>query len=356
MISLSLCMIVKNEEKNLENCLNSVKNIVDEIIIVDTGSIDKTKSIARKYTDKVYDFVWCDDFSKARNYSISKATKDYIIWLDADDIVLEKDCKKILDLKENLSTDINYIMMKYQLNLDENGIPALEYYRERIFKNNRKFKFVSPIHETVNVSGNFLRENICIVHTKKPSNKVSDRNLLIFEKMKKENYKFSPRDIFYFARELYYNKRYKEAIKYFNEFIDSKDGWIENKISACIDLSNIYLELNDIENYFSSLLKSFKFDKPRAEICCKIGSYFLLNKDYIISSYWYTKALEDNYDIENGGFYIKDYYDFIPYINLCVCYYNLGDISKSKLYNELAGKIKPNNNIYLSNRILLEKL
>ena len=87
MITLSLCMIVKDEEKNLNNCLSSCSSLFDEIIIVDTGSTDRTKEIAKKYTNNIYDFKWCDDFSKARNYSFSKATKEYIMWLDADDII-----------------------------------------------------------------------------------------------------------------------------------------------------------------------------------------------------------------------------------------------------------------------------
>ena len=99
MISISLCMIVKDEELVLGRCLNSVKNLVDEIIIVDTGSTDKTKDIASLYTDKIYDFKWINDFSAARNYSFSKATKDYIMWLDADDVLLEEDYIKLQDLK-----------------------------------------------------------------------------------------------------------------------------------------------------------------------------------------------------------------------------------------------------------------
>ena len=83
----SLCMIVKNEENNIENCLNSVKNLFDEIIIVDTGSTDRTKEVVGKHTNKVYDFKWIDNFSAARNFAFSKASKDYIMWLDADDIV-----------------------------------------------------------------------------------------------------------------------------------------------------------------------------------------------------------------------------------------------------------------------------
>ena len=96
MISLSLCMIVKNEEMVLKRCLDSVKNIVDEIIIVDTGSTDKTKDIAKKFTKNIYDFKWIDDFAAARNYSFSKATKEYIMWLDADDVILKKDREKQL--------------------------------------------------------------------------------------------------------------------------------------------------------------------------------------------------------------------------------------------------------------------
>ncbi len=85
MITISLCMITKNEEQFLEQCLNSVKNLVDEIIIVDTGSTDKTKEIASKFTAQIFDFKWCDDFSAARNESLKHAAKDWILILDADE-------------------------------------------------------------------------------------------------------------------------------------------------------------------------------------------------------------------------------------------------------------------------------
>ena len=90
MISVSLCMIVRDEEEVLGRCLESVKSTADEMIIVDTGSQDRTKEVAAQYTDKIYDFEWKEDFSAARNFSLSKGTKDYLMWLDADDILPEE--------------------------------------------------------------------------------------------------------------------------------------------------------------------------------------------------------------------------------------------------------------------------
>ena len=79
MVSVSLCMIVKNEEDVLERCLESAAGLVDEIIIVDTGSTDRTRKIAARFTDKIFDFSWRDDFSAARNASFSHASMDYCI-------------------------------------------------------------------------------------------------------------------------------------------------------------------------------------------------------------------------------------------------------------------------------------
>lgn len=98
-IVLSIGMIVKNEEKHLENCLSALKNLTDyissELIIVDTGSTDRTKEIALKYTDKVYDFEWIDDFAAARNYGLKKAKGKWFMFLDADEY-LDEDCGQMI--------------------------------------------------------------------------------------------------------------------------------------------------------------------------------------------------------------------------------------------------------------------
>ena len=111
-MGISVCMIVKNEEKYLEQCLNSIKELVDEIIIVDTGSTDRTKEIAARFTNKIFDFQWCDDFAAARNESLKHATGDWILALDADEIIEKSDFSKII---EAISSEQNFAFSLPQL-------------------------------------------------------------------------------------------------------------------------------------------------------------------------------------------------------------------------------------------------
>ena len=113
MITVSLCMIVKNEEKILERCLSCLADLMDEVIIVDTGSTDRTKQIASKYTDKIYDFQWEDDFSAARNFAFSKATGDYIYSADADEVLDEVNRERFRALKANMYPEIEIVQMYY---------------------------------------------------------------------------------------------------------------------------------------------------------------------------------------------------------------------------------------------------
>lgn len=349
MISLSVCMIVKNEQEVIARCLECIKDIADEIIIVDTGSYDKTKQIANNYTNKIYDFKWCNDFSKARNFSFAKATKDYIMWLDADDIIKEKDRLKLKNLKKTIDNNVDFLMLKYDVSFDENDNPTFSYYRERIIKRNKNIKWIGKIHEVIPLSGIVKYYDIAISHKKIKQNDPK-RNLNIFNDMIKNGDTFNSRELFYYARELYYNEKVNESIKIFNKFLDSKDGFIENKISACLDLYNIYMNLNDEKKALNSLLRSFEYDIPRAEICSNLGNYFLNKNNIKTAIYWYEEALKKEVDLKSGGFCILDMYNFIPYINLCVCYDRLGDKEKAKYYNELAGTIKPYDKSYLYNK------
>ena len=112
MLPISVCMIAKNEENRIARCLESLAPYGFEIVIVDTGSTDATKEIAARYTDKIYDFRWIDDFSAARNFAFSKATMDYIYTADADEVLDEENRLRFRLLKENLLPEIEIVQMK----------------------------------------------------------------------------------------------------------------------------------------------------------------------------------------------------------------------------------------------------
>jgi tetratricopeptide (TPR) repeat protein len=110
-VRVSLCMIVRDEQENLDACLAPVAELFDEIVIVDTGSIDATQEIARRYTPHVYEFPWCDDFAAARNESLRRSTGEWIFWLDADDRVRPEQVEKLRTLLEQLDhTPRGYLM------------------------------------------------------------------------------------------------------------------------------------------------------------------------------------------------------------------------------------------------------
>ena len=122
MISVSMCMIVKNEQDILKRCLDSYAGTYDELIIIDTGSTDNTKEIARQYTDKVYDYVWCNDFAAARNFAFSKAGCDYILSVDADEELDTYNNKALRDLKAAILPEIDIVQMYYVNGSDFNSV------------------------------------------------------------------------------------------------------------------------------------------------------------------------------------------------------------------------------------------
>ena len=341
-------MIVKNEEAVLSRCLESIKDIVDEIIIVDTGSTDKTKEIARQYTDKVYDFKWTQDFSQARNYSFSKATKEYQMWLDADDIITEENKEKILKLKKDLNPNIDIVTFKYNTHFDKDNNPILTSTRGRLFKRKKNYLWNDPIHEYIELRGNIYYANDIFVSHKKEA-AYTDRNLKIYQNQIKNGKKLSPRSVYYFARELKDHERYEEAIYYFEQFLDSKLGWVEDNIAACYNLALCYKALGHHEKSFHSLIHSFEYDSPRAEITCEVGYYFMNKNDYPKAVNWFL--ISTHLEKPNSlGFLLNDYWDYIPNIELSVCYYKLGNIKNAVLYNEIASKYKPNSDAVLYNR------
>ncbi|MBD5585750.1 MAG: glycosyltransferase family 2 protein [Clostridia bacterium] len=342
---LSVCLIVKDEEAVVSRCLNCVQKFADEIIVVDTGSADKTVEEVKKFTDKVYFYEWNDNFADARNYAFEKATGDFVMWLDADDVVPDEDCIKIKQLMEKADFDMAFLPY---ISGSEEGIKTFVYYRERIFRRSGNYKFRGAVHEAVTPQGNIVYSDAEIWHKKlKAGNSL--RNLNILQKRIAHGICLNEREKFYYGRELLSNSMYREAIAVLEDFLRG-NGWIENKIEACINLYGAYTAIGDNDGALNALLKSFTLAEPRSEACCILGWHFFEQNDVNCAIYWYQRALSNKIDLQKGGFVNLDYCAFIPNIQLCVLYDKLGDYVTANAYNEEAGKVKPHDKNYLINK------
>jgi glycosyltransferase involved in cell wall biosynthesis len=341
-------MIVRDEELTIARCLNCIKDVVDEIIIVDTGSTDKTKDIISNYTRDIYDFKWIDDFSAARNYAFSKATKDYILWLDADDVLLLDDIDKLKSLKQTLKADVDSVTMKYNIGIDEYGNPASSYRRNRLVKRSRNFMWRGFIHEYLEVYGNIINSDISVTHQKVKA--TPNRNIEIYEAKLKEGFKLIPRDILYYAHELYDHGRFEEALINYNNFLDSGLGWYEDNIRVCGNISDYYQSTSNFQKSREYSFKSFQYDLPRAEACCRLGFSYLCENKIDQAIFWYELATELKKPENSLGFFNEASWTWLPHIQLCVCYDRIGDHITAFKHNEIAYSYIPNDEKVLYNK------
>ena len=149
MSTLSLCMIVKDEETVLERCLESVRELFDEIVVIDTGSVDRTREIALSFGAFVYDLPWRDDFSAARNFSFSKATGNYLLWMDADDVLPPPSRERFPALRAFLEAERpDTLFLPYEC-MGQDDAPSLVFRRERILRRCPMARWVGRVHECI---------------------------------------------------------------------------------------------------------------------------------------------------------------------------------------------------------------
>ncbi len=288
--TISLCMIVKNEERVLARCLDSLADLVDEIIIVDTGSTDATKEIAARYTEQIYDFVWQDDFAAARNFSFSKASMDYIYVPDADEVLDEDNRQAFLRLKQALLPEVEMVQMKYHTVTDYNTVlNAKMEYRPKLFKRLRTFTWIDPVHETVRLDPVVFDSDIVIMHM--PENLHSKRDFSIFTKAIAKDGGLSDKLQRMYAMELYKTGDVLdlvEACPYFSGIYETESQADKRSRAAAI-LLRTYRRLGEERDFFKIAIKEMT-DQPSSEICAELGDYYRDVGDAKEASLWYYNA------------------------------------------------------------------
>ncbi len=306
-MKFSLCMIVKNEEAVLANCLDSLADIMDEVIIVDTGSTDKTKEIASKYTENIYDYEWQDDFAAARNFAFSKATGDYIYSADADEVLDEENRVKLKALKRVMMPEVEIVQMIYVT--EQMNHPTENYMRDlrpKLFKRLRSFTWIEPIHETVNVNPIVFDSDIEILH--RPQGDHSKRDFGVFEKLVAEKGTLSDRLLGMYLRELYKagtEEALANAKDYFERLLENTDKpEVASRIREIVAvLMKTYRLFDDVVSMLKLGLRE-EVTMPNAEICMELGYFFMKKEDYEESAKWFSHAAfdtESELDIASSG-------------------------------------------------------
>ena len=295
-------MIVKNEEKVLRRCLDSLAGLYEELVIVDTGSTDSTKEIAGRYTDKVYDLVWTGSFSDARNFAFDKCTCDYIYSVDADEILDAENREKFIKLKQVMIPEIEIVQMYYTNQLAGNTTYNFdEELRPKLFKRLRKFTWIDPLHESVRLDPLVYDSDIRIIHA--PEGDHSGRDFKAFIKAIERDGLLSDHLFNMYARELFIsgkNEDFDEAIPYFTKEAETREK-PEDLVTALLVLvkgARLSGDSISLLKYSARLFglasdRNFGVAVP-SELCFELGEFFCANGDREEAIMWYLNARDES--------------------------------------------------------------
>ncbi|MFH1439727.1 MAG: tetratricopeptide repeat protein [Candidatus Woesearchaeota archaeon] len=398
--TLSLCMIVKDEERFIEQCINSVKDFVDEIILVDTGSKDKTVEIASSLSSKVkiFHFGWVDDFSAARNFSLTKAACDWILVLDPDELLLKEDLQRIKTMIQSTVLSGFHLIQRTYTNKsdqaswrlakpdDQNTKGFLGFFDTpilRLFKKDYKFKFIGRVHEDITPSIKeqkqpLLKSDIIIHHYEYSKGKdfVKDKQLYYLDLTLKKisdqpnnpkayadagiiyyNYKNDiDKALYYFRRSLEVDPRYKTSYNYIAKILMKKGNRQEaidvlNKCislglkdeTAHINLGVVYMDMGRLDEAIVLFNKVIAMNPNRLTAYYNLGLVLVKKGDFSKAIEMFKKAV---------GLEPRD---SRSYIHLAQLYENTGNLKKAvRLYKILVNNNHPHKNDYLEKIHLLE--
>ncbi|UCD56421.1 MAG: tetratricopeptide repeat protein [Candidatus Hydrogenedentota bacterium] len=321
--TISLCMIVRNEEKYLKQCIQSARKAADEIIVVDTGSEDGTVEIARRLGARIFHHPWNNDFSEARNFSISHATSDWILYLDADEVLTRDACARIRNLTKRSGT-MGYILIQRNYTNDsgvagwrpcETSRPEAGGYAGwfpapivRLFRNHPEIRFEGAVHELVDYSISHLEGKI----------ELTDVAIHHYGKVRDLDYIRSKQEL------------------YLNLGIEKAAGQ-PNDAKAHYELGVQYLELGLSEKGIRSLKRSLELNPDQPKAHCDLGVALERCGRLPDAADHYANALK--LDPENSQ----------ALVNLGAAYARMGRFDEASDLFDRALKLSPNDPIALNN-------
>lgn len=363
-MKLSQCMIVKNEEKNIERALSWGKDIVSEQIVVDTGSTDRTAEIAENMGAKVYHFTWIDDFAAAKNYAIEQATGDWIAFLDADEYLDEKSAKLMLKLVTQVNRGTVQVNGKRKkcdvitctmVHLDANGGVKMLQKQTRFFRNASNLRYKGLIHEQItNLDGNNLvnldvEGTIKIYHTGYAwtgnlAAKKGDRNIRMLEKLLEKN----PDSVelqLYMAESLGIADEKEKACYYAQQVLDHPESRMEEtwrmrayQIVLIVKSQDESVSEEDMMRIYAQACQEYSGIPDFDAI---VGFYMFAHHRYTECVSYLEQSLDKLSYLQDLIYSRMEEFLKPIYVQLCMSYEELGDTNKSFRYATLVLKLDP---------------
>jgi glycosyltransferase involved in cell wall biosynthesis len=325
---LSAAIIVKNEEDVIQRCLDCVDLFADEIVVVDTGSIDKTKEIVARHPKvKLFDSdhfgAWTHfsdfHFGIAKNEAIDKCSGKWIIWWDADDFVDEENAAKIRKLAEEHD---EACLFSFTVKFG-----PLSFEHCRMFRSGRNIRFDEghAVHEYLNTldNPNYQRHEVVLQHLPGKKHVSSgERNIAIMEKDYYERGMDDPRTLFYLANGYRESGRHEEALKFYRKYLE-KSEWGEERFFARYFTAQVLAILERYGKARQEALRSLSEDFRFAEAYCLLGDLAFKEGDLKRAQLWYMMATETPFPKDAKLFVAQALYKEYPMARIKDCHAKL---------------------------------
>ena len=348
-VTLSVCLIVRDEERVLGRVLSAAVQFADELIVVDTGSKDKSIEIAREYTDLVFSEPWPDSFARARNSAASKASCDFVMWLDADDVMHDEDIRKLLELKSRLTlgTDVVFITYRNYGFLTDMGL------RDRIHRRELACLNEGDAHEAVPIDSSWnlmLCPEITIYHKKEYVND-PNRNMRIFDNIRNAGNLLDAYELSYYCRELAQRDDSDRALAAWQDLLDMNPS--ANRVQyALVFLTTMMIRLKEYEKCRQLICTAVEqYGVPlTAFLCYHLGLAAEGLGDPAEAERQYRHAVEIPVNIMSFMIEFAGYDDYLPCLKLCALAHDRGEMSASEAWNNRAGSAWPEGRAWRINR------
>lgn len=325
MTTLSAALIVRDEEAVLGRILDDVRDVADEIVVVDTGSVDDTVDIAARGGARVLQHAWTDDFAAARNASFAGCTGDWILWLDADDRLPAPAREALLRWKsELLSPQLDAVSVPYLYHWSADGrFCTHRHHRERLLRRAAQPVWHGRVHEVVDVPGTCVqREDVWVEHRPPPERRQakSARNLRILQAAVEQGDR-SARTLLYYANELRDAERPLEALAMYEEYLQQAPvGW--ERHAALLWAAGSAALVGQVDQGLALARQAIAEEPTRAEGWAYLGSHHFALQEWGQALPYFAAAA--SLTAPHEGFVDQRWYSYLAWDHLSVCLQRVG--------------------------------